>query len=260
MKHLIEWAGELLLCHMSDMAELPDAFTQHRRRVLWRDLLAWDVTGDATALAVLQRSRSDYSLNRYLDRLYLWAPSSDSQHRQALLDMVFEAIAGDYEQLVHPDQNRENIRILLESIRTELGELNDRVVVDYGCGVGLSMSVAVEFGVRLIGVDRSPSMREAAAARGMKVWTLEDLALAPEKSLDGVIASYLFHLLPDLEGLRLLWSRLRLGGVLAANFHKGVGMEVVRQTLEPLGARKVSFPALTSHHMHGPHLKYVRAI
>src|SRR5208282_6225038 len=146
-----------------------------------------------------------------------WIPQ-DEDLRQELIDEFFELIGDDYESLVDTNRNVENIRNLLRILASISKRLDGSMILDYGAGTGLALKPAAEFNVQLIGIERSPVMSRRAIARGMTVWTPGELARQPRESLPNAFASYVFHLLPHTNGLRLLWSRLRPGSALAANF------------------------------------------
>jgi 2-polyprenyl-3-methyl-5-hydroxy-6-metoxy-1,4-benzoquinol methylase len=258
MMHLTEFSEHMLLCHRTDVAALPIEFTGGRRCAYFGRLVAWDVFGAEDVIGLLSSKRPEFTLDRYLDRFWLWSPAGYVKARQILLDLVFEALAPDYEQLIHPDQNRENIGYLIGVLTSHWNSLDGRVIVDFGCGVGLAAKVIRPASAHLIGIDRSSAMRHAAAAHGLQVWGPGEMARAQSDSIDGAFASYVFHLLPELGLLQLLWGRLKPGGAIAANFHKGRGIEPVSQCLARLGADEVVLPPPQSGFTHGEYRKFVR--
>src|SRR3989344_9124259 len=53
--------------------------------------------------------------------------------------------------------------IIFAAARKELGSLDEKVVLDFGCGTGRSSRILQDWGARhVIGVDRNPKMLEAA--------------------------------------------------------------------------------------------------
>jgi SAM-dependent methyltransferase len=197
-------------------------------------------------------------LGRYLDRFYLLAPVDDMIRRQDLLIRFFGLIAYEYESLIDVGRNEENIRMLVGMLSGAIGGLKGALVLDFGCGTGLSHGVFRSEGIRLVGYDPCPTMREIARARGMTVWSPRDLARQPRDSIQGSFASYLFHLVPHMGGLRLVWSRLRRGGVLTANFHKGQGRAAVEATVIELGGRVESVSEGPTCR-HGQYVMYAKA-
>src|SRR5438477_13123240 len=105
MKHLIEFADQVLLCHEVDLPALPCWFTVSRRRAILGSVTAWDVAEAAGDLAALRTERPTYFLDRYLDHFHLWTPQDDAARRQVVLDMLFDSTASDYEHLVNVQQN-----------------------------------------------------------------------------------------------------------------------------------------------------------
>ena len=196
---------------------------------------------------------------RYLfDKFHLWISRNDRGRWQKLLDKFFGLIADEYEALIDIPRNIENISNLLGFLSSLVGPLSHALVVDYGCGTGLSIRPGRETSVTLIGVDRCPRMRAIATSRGMLTWSPGDLARQLSGSVHAAFASYVLHLLPETHGLRLLWARLKPGGVLVANFHKGQGIELVADCLSEQHAliRRLDSPAGAQRH--GPYFAYVK--
>jgi len=251
MKRLTEFASQVLLCHADDAEALPNWFVSARRSARFADVFAFDATEAPHDVERLQREKRGFDLSRYLDRFYVCVRPHDTHRRQRILDILFDCAAPEYEQLINPNQNRENIFQLLAALEAACGPLAGKLVIDFGCGVGLSKQAAQEFGVRLVGFDRCPRMRKQANAHGLEVWGPRHLAVAPKNSIDAAFCSYLFHLLPDLGSLRLLWLRLRVGGALAANFHKGRGLDRVA---DAFGA------TASEHNIEGPQLMFAHGL
>jgi len=190
---------------------------------------------------------------RYLDRFYLCFGSHDSH--QNVLDALFALIGYEYDSLVDVSRNRHNIRLLLELIEHEVGQLQGKTVVDFGCATGLSVEIARKYGVVLLGCDSCPTMRSIAASRGMRVLAPAGFAGVPAGSVDAVLASYVFHLIPDSESLEMVWGRVCPGGVFAANLHKNQGYEALAVSMRKLGALEMA-RAPEGGERHGRYLVY----
>lgn len=213
-------------------------------------LVVFDVPGGLQAcLPVLSEFGAKVS-PRYMDKFYICTAGTNSADRQVLLDQFFGLIADDYESLVSLSRNQENITNLLRFIADELGPFDRHVVMDFGCGTGLSLDVAQKLGVNLVGVDSCPTMRARAVARGMVVWSPSDLSKQPIGSIDAAFASYVLHLLPDMDALHELWEHLRVGGVFVANFHKNAGCDMISDSMVRMGAcvDELSGPEGMAHH------------
>lgn len=197
-------------------------------------------------------------LRRYLDKFHLLTRTDDTESRQKVIDTFFGLIAREYESLIDVQRNIDNIRTLLQFIK-ELADLPEgSTIVDYGCGTGLSIQLALEFNITLIGVDSCPTMRQIARSRGMITLSIGELARKPNNSLNGAIASYVFHLLSQPHGLRLLWSRLKPKGVIVANFHKNQGIEMVNSYIEELKGSVQLLKSPNGFERHGTYIAYLK--
>lgn len=257
MTPLVDFAPESLLCHVGHVTSLPNWFVNGRRSFRVGEIAAFDVTCGSPAVARLRLLATD-DLPRFMDHFYLWTPRSEAADRQLLLDALFEVAARDFDHIIHPDQNRENIYRLLQIITTHFGDDRDVRILDFGCGTGLSVEVAPKLGVELVGYDRCKNMRAAAAARGMEVLTLEQFATLSDPAFDAAFASYVFHLGLPLADLQRLWALVRPGGVIAANFHKDHAVAPVTACLNGLGAETKRIENVQSRFSHGSYRLYVR--
>lgn len=246
-----------MLCCVADASALPEWFTFGRRSRRFNGVMAFDVTGDAAALVQLRASAID-DLPRIMDRFYLWTPRNAPEARQLLLDVLFELTAPDFSQIVHADQNQENIGNLVGAIAAHHDNLNGLRILDFGCGPGLSAVVATQLGAAIEGYDRCPSMRAAAQSRQLRVLTPEEFDNLPAR-YDAAFASYVFHLNPLQADVRRLWDLLLPDGVLVANFHKDYRLTDVSVFLTSLGARVRTFECEGSRFNHGSYRSYVRS-
>jgi len=178
--------------------------------------------------------------------------------RQEFLDGFFALIADDYDSLVDAARNVHNIRSLFGKLN-ELIEIGpDTVVIDYGCGTGLFLRALPSLAKQVVGVESCPAMRDIAGKNGMRVLSVDDLALEPEGSVAGALASYVFHFDPDPHGLHLLWSRLRPGGTVVANFHKGNCVDHISAILSAKGGLVRKLPSVGHPYDHGPYLAFTK--
>lgn len=249
----------VLVCHKDDKRLAPECFRKSWPLLEVGEIVAFEIPSDW--LVHMERrstNPSGVTIHRILDRFYLCVPTFDEGKRQALIDNFFELIGESYDSLVDVKRNVSNIRNLIYILQDVVGPLNGREIIDYGCGSGLSLEIASEFNVAIIGYDRCHMMRQRAASRGMRVWGPGELAQRPEGSVLGAFASYVFHLLPHTGGLELLWSRLNSRGALVANFHKGLGIELVNDCMRSRGARIFQPAAGTAEELHGPNFVYVK--
>lgn len=245
-----------IVCHGRDVELLLSANLQGKQVYSSERLCIFAVELNFHKVKKALRSIAIFNLRRYLDKFCIWTPIDDLKKRQEVLDGFFQLIASEYESLVDIRRNTDNIKNLLTILNQLLNPLHDSLIVDYGCGTGLSIIPASSFNIRLVGVDRCPKMRQIAASKGMKVWSVGQLARNSKSSIDGAFASYVFHLLPDTHGLRLLWSRLRPGGVLVANFHKNQGIDLVNSCIKELQGSILHGHLLPDVERHGSYGAY----
>ncbi len=208
----------------------------------------------------VERNLSGIGIKKYLDRFYLAIPRDDVDARQAILDRFFSLIADEYETIIEIDRNLENISNLLDELGSIIGPLSGCRILDYGCGTGLSVHAISTKGlyVDLVGFDSCPNMRRNSAKKGMTVYGPGGLARQQNQIYDGIFASYLFHLKPDNGGIRLLWSRLRTGGAMVANFHKNEGIDYINECISKLGGAVSTCKRGKYSERHGAYIAYVK--
>jgi predicted TPR repeat methyltransferase len=189
-----------------------------------------------------------------LDRFVFLIPEQQEAQNQ-LFWSFFDAIAGRYETLIDVRFNLHNIYSLLTKLSSCIGNLQDRLILDFGCGTGLALGPIHEFHAEVIGVDAAATMREIAASRGMRVVSPAELLALPEE-FDGVIASYVFHLSLDATAIFAMWSKLKSGGAVVANFHKNLGRDSVSQMFESLGAEPTELDVISDELRHGSYIAF----
>lgn len=253
----LDLTGDFFVCHKRHLPLIGLDNSELQLLGTHNGLTVFQIVGSGTSLYSQFSNIPGFSLHRHLDKFYLLTPDESYSVRQQLLDSFFGLIASNYESLIDIERNKENIKNLISILQQSLDQLSRAKIIDYGCGTGLSLRVRESANVELIGVDSCPTMRQIAALRGMIVWSPGQLAQQPKDSLDGAFASYVFHLCPHTAGLRLLWSRLRYGGVFVANFHKGEGVKNVKQCIAELGGVSLALSSSLSE-KHGLYLAYLK--
>lgn len=248
------------MCHRIDAELLQSTYLRDKRLLQFKGVCLFDIGAEIQEMDETLIMMPNLKAHRYLDKFYLWTPENDSRRRQDVLDRFFELIANEYESLIDVQRNIENIRNLFEFLCELIDPIEGSIIVDYGCGTGLSIEPASGLDIELIGVDRCPTIRQIAASRGMKVWSPGELARQLNSPVHGAFASYVFHLLPHTYGLRLLWKRLKPGGVLVANFHKNQGIELVDSCLEERGGTIRQLHSPSGSERHGPYVAYLKEI
>jgi len=234
---------------------------QHKGDVIVsNELILLDVRERHDLIDVLESKLQGISIKKYLDRFYLAIPQDDVDARQALLDKFFSLIADEYETIIEIERNLENISNLLDELESIIGPLSGCKILDYGCGTGLSVYAlsTKDLNVDLVGFDSCPTMRKIAAKKGMTVYGPGGLARQKNQFYNGIFASYLFHLKPDNGGIRLLWSRLRTGGAMVANFHKNEGIDYINECISELGGAVSTCKSEKYGERHGAYVAYVK--
>jgi len=163
------------------------------------------------------------SAQRILDRFWV-VPQADARRQEMMLAFLFDTLAERYTDFVDVPRNVGNIRRLVGLLGPPAQGRAHRVL-DVGCGAGLSMPLVRELGIDIIGVDVSDTMRRLAVEAGLRVIDPQQLQAVRAGYFSGAFAAYVFHLDPQPSSLPEIMRVIDRGGVLAANFHKGMGYE-----------------------------------
>lgn len=189
---------------------------------------------------------------RLLDRHWIVYEGDNPDSRRCAESSFFDAIADHYELEINTDRNRANLRLLLTYARVAPRQR----VLDFGCGPGLNVRSADR--LELVGCDVSPKMRTQARARGLDVVEPADLpGLAA--SFDAVVASYVLHLAVPVADWLAAARCVRAGGRLAANFHKGHGLDAAVAALRELTDFVMLDDESVIDEVHGPIRTWERA-
>lgn len=194
---------------------------------------------------------------RFLDYFYI-VKRIGEDHRQIAIDALFECIADRYDHLIDTRRNIENIRALKGYLTDLHGTLNGALIVDYGCGTGLSKKVFDDKKFKLIGIDRCSKMRYLASIRGLKTLSPDQLREFQSGSIDCGFFSYILHFFPSFDDLELLWSRVKLGGALVGNFHKDNGINEYSEFFSKLGADTLLLGSQLELKCHGPYVAFIK--
>ncbi|MGR3491640.1 MAG: class I SAM-dependent DNA methyltransferase [Shimia sp.] len=131
----------------------------------------------------------------------------------------------------------------------------DALILDYGCGTGLSGAALAEAGfTRLHGTDINAAMLDAAAIKGLyeKLWTADPGTLdIREGTYDAIVAAGVVSLgAAPPETLSLLIDKLTPGQILALSFNDPTIAHGGYDTALDSEAPRVE----TLFRKHGPHL------
>lgn len=185
-------------------------------------------------------------IERLLDHYYLAYEVLDMASRVAEELVLFDQIAPHYEDEIDRSNNLRMIRTLLPLVASP--DSHSPHILDYGCGTGLSVEMARDLRINLIGFDRSAAMRAIARRRGMRTIDRVALARIHSGSIDGMFASYVLHLAASSEDLASAARAVRPGGRVAANFHKGQRRGEVSSVLEGIGFVREALPSSVDGH------------
>gem|GEM_PF-5199684 len=192
---------------------------------------------------------------RYFDCYYLLIPLTKKSIKN-LYKEFFDYISHDYEHLIDINRNQENIHNLLKLAKDYINNQKRIVILDYGCGTGISQDIAKKLNMKIFGFDICPSMREIASKKGMIVWEEKDLWLQPENCIDAVISSYVFHFLIDDTYLKLLYKILKPNGIIIANFHKNKNRDFIDLSLNKIGFKIIRTQISERKEGHGTYVIY----
>lgn len=141
--------------------------------------------------------------------------------------LLFSEMAGDtYNSIVDIRRNLECYNKLYVEAEKRAG-LSFNNVLDFGCGPGTVLASELYFKVEnLVGYDFVEENREHACSLGLHVLSPEEADSLAEESFDFIVCNYVLHYMSiEQRSLNLLIASLKSGGVLAANFHKGTGLD-----------------------------------
>lgn len=109
-------------------------------------------------------------------------------------------------------------QLLLDSVESLLGDsIKGREVLDFGCGWGLTLQFLSKIGAQCYGVDPSPEAVDYCKKQGLdvSVGDIDDFGEFSLKTFDVILMqNVLEHLKDPVRALKMLTSRLKLGGVI----------------------------------------------
>ena len=182
------------------------------------------------------------------DRYVLLLPP-DLADRSELLRRFYDFIAPDFERLADRMRNVENIRYLFSELELRCGPLRGRLVLDLGSGTGLSVDVALERDIEILGVETSSAMASVAGSRGMHVVAPAGLSALPQAA--GAISSYVLHFGIPPETLRAVLGHLAPSGVLLGNVHHGTNLQRLAEATSAAGGQLSTWTPPGRYQRHG---------
>lgn len=151
----------------------------------------------------------------------------EAESRIEATRLLFSELAGNtYKSVIEVGRNLNCYNSLYFGAKKNTS-LIFKDVLDYGCGPGTIISSELYTQAHnLIVYDFIEENRVYAGSLGLGVLSTIEFNNLIEESLDLIVCCYVLHYMSvDQQTVSLLMASLRVGGVLAANFHKGTGVD-----------------------------------
>ncbi|WP_096356133.1 class I SAM-dependent methyltransferase [Mucilaginibacter gotjawali] len=174
---------------------------------------------------------------KVMDDFYLfdYGEETDEIYRS-----FFDYISSRYEHLIDKKLNSELIAQYFTRIEAKFPAKAVLQVLDLGSGSGISAIVKKEnptwSRISLYGHDISPQMESLSKQAGLQMLNARTLARHEDYYFDAVFGSYSFHFIKGRTTYELIWQKLRIGGIVIANFHKRIGLENALEFFESVRA------------------------
>jgi trans-aconitate methyltransferase len=124
---------------------------------------------------------------------------------------------------------------ILDKLAPRAGER----ILDLGCGDGALTERLVARGARVVGVDASPEMLEAARARGLDARLMDATALTFDGEFDAVFSNAVLHWIHDQDAvLAGVFRALAPGGRFAAEFGGHTNIAAISVAMRAVFARR----------------------
>jgi ubiquinone/menaquinone biosynthesis C-methylase UbiE len=247
--------GEYLIISEDDLQDLKEAlssaapdFRSAKAAIYsFRGLIPPPIRAAIASAARLQK--------RLMDRA-VFLVQKDSTAQQILYSEFFEYVAADYDSLIDPQRNMDNIDQLITMLAILIDGISGKSIMDFGCGTGLAFELLQKAGARFVGVDQSGHMREMATRRGMKSCSPNDLS-DYNSFFDGAIASYVLHLISTDDAIATIVKPLKPGGVLVGNYHKSWNIYWADEAFRRQGCEVIKL-ASGAASQHGSYVGYIK--
>lgn len=168
----------------------------------------------------------------YLDRFWLLLPAT-IQEQQTLWQEFYRLYSNIYDQLIDRGHNLACLQDFKRIIESRLPAFKQCRLLDFGCGTGLAADV---FDSRqLVCYDSNEMMRHFALNRGLTIINTHQFRALPTCSFDVCIACYVFHMAVDERDIKQLARITKNGGIIAANFYKGMQEDRINHIIKKQG-------------------------
>ena len=115
--------------------------------------------------------------------------------------------------------------VLYNHLKNSCKIISSANLLDFGCGTGLSGEIGWE--CNLVCYEPIENMRKQALEKGLKVLDYLEFCALPNNYFDYVISSYVFHMGINEKHIDLLANKVKTGGIVIANFYKGINSEYI---------------------------------
>ena len=106
-------------------------------------------------------------------------------------------------------------------------------ILDIGCGEGALTLKIMERGARVIGIDHSPEMVEAAVAKGVDAMEIDVADLSFERAFDAAFSNATLHWVLDKgRAAKAIWFALKPGGRFAGEMGGEGNLARLREALD----------------------------
>lgn len=140
----------------------------------------------------------------------------------------YDSFAADYED--HAATAPYNALYDRPAMLDLIGDVEDKYVLDAGCGPGIYVAELIERGAEVLGCDASGQMIELARARvgdtaELRVHSLDEpFDWVEDESIDVAVGALVYHYINDRQGfLREIYRMLRPDGVFVISTHHPTG-------------------------------------
>lgn len=155
----------------------------------------------------------------YLDRFWILLPTRIKDQR-TLWREFYRVYSPIYNQLVDYSNNSLCLLYFKRLLEERLLPVENYKLLDFGCGTGFSADIFSP--EKLVCYDIDREMRQKAQERGLVTINTTQFNALPSNTFNGCIACYVLHLAIDSYHIRQLAQVIKAGGVITANFYKGI--------------------------------------
>lgn len=162
----------------------------------------------------------------YLDHFWILLPTSIKEQR-VLWREFYRLYSPIYNQLINRSHNLLCLHYFKQLLEDKLIPTSNQRLLDFGCGLGLSAGVFDP--ATIVCYDNNEVMRNSSRERGLVTLNERQFRTLTPNTFDGCFACYVLHLAISIDDLNQLARVLRGGGVIVANYYKGINADRVNR-------------------------------